>query len=317
MSDAALIDHMDSPVLVGDPDANAVHLNPAFERCFGVDGELVLGTPLAELFEGGAREAMLRAVASVCAEGASVRCRIRDAVGVGWCAVVSPIASQGEQVGVVVLLTEEQPGGEQLMRARRELDRPIDELAGCLEMLLEETGGRRNPGHRARLEEALRGIERLRKSLDEISTVLAGKQPEMRSEPFDPAQVVRQVADAVAERAGACGTQLQLLAPTTLAGFGGDGPGLEAALRGMVEARLATAAAPARITLGVRRLDEADASPLVVSLCETAREGSFDTPFEEEGGLADRLVALGAQVHGYVHPRLGRTTVLRVPDRGH
>ena len=35
MSDAALIDHVDAPILIGDPEANAVHINPAFERCFG------------------------------------------------------------------------------------------------------------------------------------------------------------------------------------------------------------------------------------------------------------------------------------------
>ena len=44
MSDAALIDHMDAPVLVGDPDANAVHLNPAFEPLWAIAGHGALGT---------------------------------------------------------------------------------------------------------------------------------------------------------------------------------------------------------------------------------------------------------------------------------
>ncbi|MCP5060348.1 MAG: PAS domain-containing protein [bacterium] len=311
MSDAALIDHMDAPVLVGDPDANAVHMNPAFERSFGVDAGLALGTPLAELFQGGGREAMLAAVASVCVEGASVRCRIREG-GVGWCAVISPIASQGEQVGVVVLLTEEQAGAGQLMSLRRDLEGPVDEVTLGLETLLEETGGRRNPGHRARLEEALRSVEKLRKSLDEMSTVLAGKHPLARVEPFDPAQVVRQVADATRERFAERDTTLQLLAPTSLAGFPGDGSGLEGALRALVEARLATPEAPARITLGVRRLGPEDAETLVVSLSETPREAAFDAPFQDDSALTDRLIALGARVHGYVHPRLGRTTILQL-----
>lgn len=312
MSDAALIDHMDVPILVGDPQANAVHMNPAFERSFGVDAGIALGTPLAELFEGGGREAMLQAVASVCDRGTSVRCRIRER-GVGWCAVVSPIANQGEQVGVVVLFTEEQAGGDQLMRLRRELDAPLDEVALSLETLLEETGGRRDPGHRVKLEEALRSVERLRKGLDEMATVLAGKQPSSRSEPFDPAQVVRQVADATRQRLAQRDCELQLLAPNSLAGFPGDGPGLEVALRALVEARVSAPTAPTRITLGVRRLDPEDAGALVVSISETPREGVFERPFQDEPALTARLVALGAQLHGYAHPRLGRTTILRLP----
>lgn len=312
MSDAALIDHMDAPILVGDPDANAVHMNPAFEQSFGVDGQLSLGTPLSELFEGGAREAMLGAVASACGQGRSVRCRIREG-GIGWCALISPIQSQGEQVGVVVLLTEEQSGGERLMGLRREIETPVDEVAVSLETLLEETGGRRNPGHRARLEDALRSLERLRKCLDEMSIVLAGKQPEARREPFDPARVVRQVADAACEKAGERGTELQLLAPTTLDGFPGDGVGLEAALRALVDARLAAPQAPARITLGVRRLDDAEGGALVVSLSEKPCGSAFEGPFLDDPGVADRLLALGAQVHAYAHPRLGRTTVLCLP----
>ncbi|MBW2243105.1 MAG: hypothetical protein JRH01_14060 [Deltaproteobacteria bacterium] len=311
MSDAALIDHMDVPILVGDPEANAVHMNPAFERGFKVDAGLSLGTPLAELFDGGGREAMLGAVASVCSQGTSVRCRIR-AGGVGWCAVISPIENQGEQVGVVVLLTEEQAGADQLMSLRRELEAPVDEVALGLETLLEETGGRRNPGHRARLEEALRSVERLRKSLDEMATVLAGKQPEARVEPFDPAQVVRQVADATRERFAERDITLQLLAPTSLAGFTGDGSGLEGALRALVDARLATREPPARITLGVRRLGPEDAEALVISLSETPREAPFEAPFQDDPALVDRLVALGVRLHGYIHPRLGRTTILQL-----
>ncbi|MCP5066749.1 MAG: PAS domain-containing protein [bacterium] len=311
MSDAALIDHMDVPILIGDPEANAVHMNPAFERSFGVDAGLSLGTPLAELFEGGGREAMLRAVASACGQGASVRCRIRER-GVGWCAVISPIANQGEQVGVVVLLTEEQAGADQLMSLRRELEAPVDEVELGLETLLEETGGRRNPGHRARLEETLRSVERLRKSLDEMSTVLAGRQPAARVEPFDPAQVVRQVADATRERFAERETSLQLLAPTSLAGFPGDGPGLERALRALVDARLACREVPARITLGVRRLGPEDAESLVVSVSETPRDGPFESTFPDDPALMDRLNALGARVHAYVHPRLGRTTILQM-----
>ncbi|MAE95728.1 MAG: hypothetical protein CL910_13815 [Deltaproteobacteria bacterium] len=311
MSDAALIDYLDAPVLVGDPDANAVHVNPAFERRFGIQGAQSLGTPLAELFEGGAREAMLASVASACERGESARCRIRER-GVGYSALISPILQNGEGVGVVVLLTEEVEGAELLVGLRRQLEAPADEIAVTLETLIEETGGRRNPGHRARLEDALRNLERLRKSLDEMGAVLAGKTPEVRAEPFDPARVVRQIADGLRERAEVRGVELQLLAPATLEGFCGDGTVVEAVLRRMVEARLLAEPAPLRITLGVRALGESDGGALLVSLTEKARDDSFEGPFEDPAAVQEGLAGLGALAHGYSHPRLGRTTVVRL-----
>lgn len=311
MSDAALIDHLDAPVLVGDPEARAVHVNPAFERCFEIQGALALGTPIAELFEGGAREAMLASVASACESGETAHCRIRER-GIGYAAVVSPILSDGEGVGVVVLLQEEAPGSERLLSLRRELEAPAEEIAITLETLIEETGGRRDPGHRARLEDALRSLERIRKSLDEMSAVLAGKPFETLAAPFDPARVVRQIADSLRERAEARQVELQLLAPATLDGFSGDGPGLEAVLRKMVEARLLSEPAPLRITIGVRDLGESDARALLVSLTEKAREGEFAGPFPDPPIVQEGLVRLGALVHGYCHRRLGRTTVVRL-----
>ena len=59
-------------------------MNPAFEAAFE---RTALGVPLAELFEGGAREAVLRAVVSACDKGESVRFRMREG-DVGYSAVV-------------------------------------------------------------------------------------------------------------------------------------------------------------------------------------------------------------------------------------
>lgn len=311
MSDA-LIDYIDAPVLVGDPQANAVHVNPAFERCFGVDAQEALGMPLAELFEGGAREAMLVSVASACQRGGTARCRIRER-GVGYCVVISPILRDGEGVGVVVLLSEEIEGTERLMSLRREMEVPIDEISTSLETLLQETGGRRNPGHRARLEDSLRSLGQLRKHADELSAVLVGQGSSTRSERFDPSGLVRQVAESVRELAETLGVELLLLAPASLDGFEGDGATLATALRAMVEARLAVDPPPARLTLAARKLGAADGEALLLSVSEKPRSGAFSEPFAEPGAVQTSLAGLGALVHGTAHPRLGRTSVVRLP----
>ena len=66
MSQPSLLSFLDTPVVVGDPDGRAAYVNPAFETRFSVSAEEVTGEPLANLFEGGVREAVLTAVAAVC-----------------------------------------------------------------------------------------------------------------------------------------------------------------------------------------------------------------------------------------------------------
>ncbi len=312
MSDAALIDHVDAPILVGDPEARVVHVNPAFVRSFGIDALHALGMPLAELFEGGAREAMLGAVASACQRGESARCRLRER-GVGYEAVVSPIVRDGEGVGVVVLLQEEIVGSARLTAIRRELGPCIDEVEETLATLLEETGGRRNPGHRVRLEEALRSLDRLRKASQEIGDVLAGGRADGRREPYDPAALVRQVAEGIREEAARRGVELLLLAPLSLEGCVGDGPGVAMALRRMVEARIGAAETPARLTLAARRLEDGELPAILLSVTEKRATGAYDAPFEEPPGVREALAAQGALTSGYTDPRLGRTAVIRLP----
>lgn len=311
MSDAALIDHVDAPILIGDPEANAVHINPAFERCFGVRPDHAMGMPLAELFEGGAREAMLQAVAKACAQGTPARTRIREK-GIGFAVVISPIVQSGEGVGVVVLLKEEVDGSERLMALCRRLEEPVDEVAMTLEHLLEETGGRRNPGHRAKLEEALRALSRVRKGADEMSAVLIGRSTSMSQEPYDPSRVVRLVADSVSARAEARGVTLQLLAPSQIDGVTGDGSALESVLRNMVEARLVAETPPERITLAVRRLGPEDGEAVLLSVSEKPASGDYEELFAERPIVQETLAGLDAELHASVQPRLGRTAIVRL-----
>ena len=63
MSSGTLLAFLDAPVVVGDPEGRAAYVNPAFETRFAVASAAATGAPLASLFDGGVREAVLRAVA--------------------------------------------------------------------------------------------------------------------------------------------------------------------------------------------------------------------------------------------------------------
>lgn len=304
----SLLSYLDAPVVVGDPQGRAVYANPAFEACFG-GPRGALGRPLAELFEGGAREGVLRAVARVCEVGESVRLRLRER-GHGFAAVVSPIVAEDSRVGVVILLQEEVEAAERLMGLHREIQDPLADLAAALDALLEQTGGRRAPRYRGLLEDGLRALSRLRKWSEELGGVL-GVAPGVAAERFDPAQVVRRVR----ERVGA-GTEqrLRLLAPSTLPAVAGDPDRLERVLSRMLEGRLGRTPAPVRVVLGARAL--AGDAGVLIALTEHFTGRAPAAPPADAPEVAQSVEALGARVERVVEPRLGRTTLLHLPRAG-
>lgn len=169
----SLMDFVDTPVLVGDPDGRAVYVNPAFEREFAGSKDSSFGSNLASLFEGGAREAVLGAVAKVCRGELRVRFRLREGDR-GFTALASPVEVEEGRVGVVILLTEE-PAEERLLTFRRELQEPLDEISSCLMGLSSEMPEGRDEKWGVLLAEGLRSLERIRKWSDELVADLSGK----------------------------------------------------------------------------------------------------------------------------------------------
>lgn len=168
---ASLLDYLDVPILVGDPDGCTVYVNPAFEACFGVDCEKVRGTSLAGLFEGGAREAILRAVADVCSGSGNARFQLREG-GRGYIAVASPISAAASSVGVIMILTEEQVPGERLLACGRGLAAPLDALTRSLSEIADVVADHGGHPHRAALADATRAVDELRKREDELVGML-------------------------------------------------------------------------------------------------------------------------------------------------
>ncbi len=164
----SLLDFLDAPVVVGDPEGVAVYTNPAFDDAFRTTREQARGRPLAGLFEGGGREAVLQAVAQVCQGSSSVRFRLRDD-GVGYAALASPIEVEQGRVGVLILLTEEVHVKDIVPILQREVQEPIDELAACLGELSKQQAAR-DPRCKALLEDAARSLGRLRKRCESWRT---------------------------------------------------------------------------------------------------------------------------------------------------
>jgi PAS fold len=169
----SLMDFVDTPVLVGDPDGRAVYVNPSFEREFRTSRESVTGVSLASLFGGGAREAVLSAVARVCRGDPPLRMRVREA-GKGWVVLASPVEAEGGRVGVVMLLTEEPAGDDRMLAFRRDILEPLDELSQLLGEFAEQTGGRRSERYRMMVADGVRALERIRKFASGVETELLG-----------------------------------------------------------------------------------------------------------------------------------------------
>jgi nitrogen-specific signal transduction histidine kinase len=309
-AERSLLSFVDAPVVVGDPDGRCVYVNPAFENRFGVGEAASTGKPLGELFGGGAREAVLRAVAEVCARGRSERFQLREA-GIGYAAVASPIVAQDTRVGVVILLKEEVEGSERMLAILREIQDPLDEVQSTLDELLEQTGGRRNPRHRAELEVALRAVTRLRKWVDELGSALSGAAAAGQST-WQPAEVLHHVAARFEADVGTGATRFELLVPAALPDALGDGTKLEAMLLRLLRDRFDADPAPQTVTLGARTTGRGDARAVLISLTEQHAAG-FEAAAVELPPLVREVVAsCGGELHVAVEAGLGRVTLVRI-----
>jgi hypothetical protein len=307
----SLLSYLDAPIVVGDPDGRAVYVNPAFEERFPRAGKSALGLPLAELFDGGAREAVLRGVVTACESRETARFRLR-AGDVGYSAVASPIRSAGQAVGVVILFKEELGEAERLLQIHREMQGALDEVTGTLDALLEQTGGRRNPQHRALVEDGIRAIARVRKWSEEMQAAIAGRPVGSVAERIATGEVLARIVERAERRSEADGIAVNLLVPGTLPDLVGDEARLSGVLQRMLDARLAASPAAERITLGARVVGSGAERSVLISFSEL-RSGGFEAPFADAAVVDEGIGQIGVTKQAVSIRRLGRTTVLRVP----
>ena len=321
-AERTLLSYLDAPVVIGDPQGCAVYVNPAFELCFERAVGRVPGAPLAELFEGGAREAVLRAVVVAASDGESVRFRLREGAQ-AFSAVASPIASGGESVGVVILLKEEVEGLERVLALHRTMEQPMDELGQVVEQLFELPVVAREARLRSLLGDAQQALGRLRKGADEVHAVLTGtRDPQSASgssaaggalRRFDPSGLLHRVAARAERGEGAEGRRIEVVVAPALPMLPGDPHRVEALLLRLLEQRLTPGATCERLLITARQVVGAAGAGLLISICElgAGRGMPPDPPY-----LHEEAAALGAELRSVAQPRLGRATVLRLRSPG-
>jgi nitrogen-specific signal transduction histidine kinase len=170
----SLLDFIQTPVLVGDPDGRVVYVNPAFETDFLVPLEEVAGLPVAHLFAGGGREAVLSAVAKVCGNQSDTSAE-RFSLLVddrGYKALASAVEAEGGRVGVILLLVRESAGEARVQSFRREILAPLDELSACLTSVAEHSIGPQAQAQRIAIADGVRCLERVRKWADGVAAAL-------------------------------------------------------------------------------------------------------------------------------------------------
>jgi hypothetical protein len=307
----SLLSYLDAPIVVGDPEGRAVYVNPAFEERFPRGDDSAIGLPLAELFDGGAREAVLRGVMTACETRTTARFRLR-AGATGYSAVASPIDSGGQAVGVVILFKEELGEAERLLQLQRDFQSGLDELGGTLDDLAAHASAARDAQRRALLEDGLRAIARLRKCSEEMQAAIAGKPKIAHVDRIDVAALLTRIVERAERLAASDGVAITLLAPGKLPELRGDEAQLAGALQRMLDARLAAQPAPERVTVGARVAGSDAGRALMISFSEL-RSAGYDAPFTDPTVLDEALGCFGATRLGIAPGRLGRSTVLRFP----
>jgi PAS domain S-box-containing protein len=306
----SLLTFLPAPVAVGDPDGRAVYVNPAFAERFGLESRAIQGRSLAELFAGGAREAVLQATARVCRDAREVRFRLRENDR-SYSVVAAPIVAEGTNVGLLFLFCDE-PAGEKVLAFHREIQEPLADLAHSLDSLLEQTGGRRSQRFRAHVEMGLRAAERIRKWSDELAAASQERPAEGRARCFDPLELARGVGEDAAKAARFSGRAFELLLPVALPPVRGDGERLAVALSRFARERVEAAPEGAAFTLTAKVLD----GSVLLAFTEMAPSdgASFalddDTPPE---ALRAVVAPLAGSVSRVADPVAGISTTVCLP----
>jgi len=175
--DISLLAHLQTPILVGDPDGCIVYANPSFRTRFGHADEDPMGQPLAMVFGGGAREVVLTATAGVLERGQPARLQIREGE-YSYVGLASPIEAEDDRVGVVMVLLEEQSNEDYLTGLADEIGEPIAEAMQALHGLSQSLDGHLGVDQQAILDRGLHSIETAQKWLRELQVAIRGGKPQ-------------------------------------------------------------------------------------------------------------------------------------------
>jgi hypothetical protein len=190
----SLLAYVQTPVLVGDPEGCIVYANPTFRDRFCQVGHDPMGEPLAMVFGGGAREAVLRATAEVLQRGQPARLQIREG-DYGYIGLASPIEAEDDRVGVVMVLLEEHSNEEYVSGLTDEIAEPIAEATESMQTLTTTLVGRLTDDQQTLFADALRSMESAGKWLRELQTTIRSAKSQQGR--FDVGNSILRVRDRV------------------------------------------------------------------------------------------------------------------------
>jgi len=304
----SLLAHLDTPILVGDPEGHVVYANPSFRKRFCASGGDPTGEALANVFGGGAREAVLMVTAEVLQRGQAARLQIREG-GIGYTGLASPIEAEDDRVGVVMVMLEEQSNEDQLAGLAEELGEPIADALRGLGRLVESTTPPLADEQRALLERGLHSLETAQKWLRELQLAIRGGKSKQGR--FDVAASVLRTAERIRSEAES-DLALEVLMPPNLPRVAGTAVVFERALLLLVRRRLAEAAPRRPLTLLARAIGGDPVRGVLVSVTDVPdsdRRGATGHPPE---AVQQAIHGMGGDVVCVEDSLLGRVTSLRL-----
>jgi nitrogen-specific signal transduction histidine kinase len=308
----SLLGHLDTPILVGDPEGHVVYANPSFRKRFCPSGEDPTGAALASVFGGGAREAVLKVTAEVLQRGQASRLQIREG-GVGYVGLASPIEAEDDRVGVVMVMLEEQSNEDHLAGLAEELADPIGDALRGVARVLEASGNPIADELRAPLERSLQALETAQKWLRELQLAIRGGKTQQGR--FDVAASILRTADRLRSESEH-ELALEVLMPPNLPRVAGTAVVFERALLQLLRRRIAEASPGLSLTLLARALGGEAARGVIVSVAdvpEADRRGGTGHPPE---AVQQAIQSMGGEVVCVEDSLLGRVTSLRLAVAG-
>jgi len=306
--DISLLAHLQTPVLVGDPDGCIVYANPAFRSRFCQADTDPMGQPLAMVFGGGAREVVLTATAEVLERGQPARLQIREG-DYSYTGLASPIEAEDDRVGVVMVLLEEQSNEDYLTGLTDEIGEPIAEAIQALRGLSQGLASHLADEQQVAFERGLRSIETAQKWLRELQVAIRGGKPQQGR--FDVTNSIMRVAERVTNDTET-NVDLEVLMPPNLPRVSGTTVVFERLLTQLVRQRIAEAKSDEPLTILARSLGGEEPRGVLVSLVDipdsSRRNATGHPPEVVQQGMA----SMGGEVICVEDSSAGRVTLMRL-----
>ncbi len=306
--DISLLAHLQTPILVGDPDGCIVYANPAFRDRFCQADEDPMGQALAMVFGGGAREVVLTATAEVLERGQPARFQIREGE-YGYAGLASPIEAEDDRVGVVMVLLEEQSSEDYLTGLADEIGEPIMEAIQALQGFSQNLAGRLGDEEQAILARGMRSIETAQKWLRELQVAIRGGKPQQGR--FDVTNSILRVAERVTNESETK-VDLEVLMPPNLPRVAGTSVVFERLLTQLVRQRIEEAKADQPLTLLARTFGGDEPRGVLVSLVDVPDSSRRNATGHPPEAVQQGVASMGGEVICVEDSSAGRVTLMRL-----